>query len=190
MKTSIKSSRNSAGFTLAEVLIASSLFSIMTAALFALSLSVQKTFRGCSTQMRSQAEQIRILDHMALDLRRAVAVTAAPTRLLVKIPNYYDGAGKPKDPILRNGRVEYDATNSTIDISYYKQGSAIYRESAGRREMIGSDVEDFDINIADVGRSVNVALSFQPRFHFSNSPRGYREGTSTYTTTLLRNRRL
>lgn len=184
----MKPSRNATGFTLVEVLIASSLFSIMTAALFALSLSLQKTFRGCSTQMRCQAEQLRILDYMALDLRRAVSVTNTPTRMIARIPNYYDAAGKPKDPVLRQGRVEYDSAVSTIEVSYYKQGTAIYRESVGRREIIGSDVEDFEINIADVGRSVNVALSFQPRFQFSSSPGGYREGTSTYITTLLRNR--
>ena len=183
------SSHGSRGFTLLEVLIASSIFSIMTAALFALSTSLQKTFRACTTQLRCQAEQLRILDHMALDLRRAVSVEAEPTRMVVKIPDYYNASGRPNDPVIRNGRVEYGASAAPVAVSYYKMGTAIYRESGGKRQAIGSDVEDFNIEISDTGRTVSVSLSFLPRFQFTSSPRGFREGTATHVTTLLRNRR-
>jgi prepilin-type N-terminal cleavage/methylation domain-containing protein len=180
--------RRTRAFTLLEVLLASSIFSIMTAALFALSISLQKTFRACSTQLHSQGEQLRILDHIALDLRRAIDVEAQPSRLVVKIPDYYDASGKPNDPVIRNGRVEYGSA-SAVSVSYYKQGPAVFREVAGKREQIGSDVETFNLTVADLGQTVNVTLSFLPRFQFSSSPHGYREGTATHITTLLRNRR-
>lgn len=175
-------------FTLVEVLIAMSIFSIMTAALFALSSSLQRTFRACTTQLHAQGEQLRILDYIALDLRRAIDVEAEPSRLVVKIPDYYDASGRPNDPVIRNGRIEYGAP-TPVTVSYYKQGPAVFREIGGKREQIGSDVETFDLSIADLGHAVNVSLSFLPRFQFSSSPKGYREGTSTHITTLLRNRR-
>jgi prepilin-type N-terminal cleavage/methylation domain-containing protein len=183
------SNPNRGGFTLLEVLIASSIFSIMTAALFALSMSLQKTFRACSNQLRCQSEQLRILDYMALDLRRALTVNAEPTRLTVTIPNYYDAAGNPSAPVIDKGRVEYGASALPVTVSYYKQGRAIYRESGGKRQEIGSDVDDFDIQIAEAGKTASVSLSFLPRFQFTSSPLGYREGTATHITTLLRNRR-
>ena len=176
------------GFTLPEVLIATSVFSIMAAAIFGVSIAVQKNYRACRHQMRSQSEQMRVLDYMALDLRRALTVSTGDNQLTLTIPDYYTSSGTPRDPVISSGRVVYGDAAQPVTVSYYKQGNTIFRESGGERLAIATDVQSFELNFTTLSSVVDVSVNFDPRFQFTSTPGGYREGTSKFISTLLRNK--
>jgi prepilin-type N-terminal cleavage/methylation domain-containing protein len=63
------------GLTIAEVLIAMSASTIVLGGLLVATASLSRTFRATETYSRSQAAQVRLIDSVAIDLRRAVAVS-------------------------------------------------------------------------------------------------------------------
>jgi type II secretory pathway pseudopilin PulG len=69
------------GFTLAEVVVALGASTIVMGALFLSITSLSRTFNATESYSRAQAAQIRLIDAVALDLRRStgVAITTAPT---------------------------------------------------------------------------------------------------------------
>jgi len=51
-------------------------------------------------------------------------------------------------------------------------------------------VSDFQLTIQDLGQSISMSVTFVPKFQFSSTNRAsVREGTATYSTVLLRNKR-
>ncbi len=71
---------NRNAFTLSELLVAMGASSIVLAALLLSTISLTKTFRATELYSRAQSAQIRIIDSVAMDLRRSVkvGVTTAP----------------------------------------------------------------------------------------------------------------
>lgn len=150
--------------------------------------TIQRSFQASQHHILAQAQQLRLLDFMNLDLRRALTVQTQTERLTVTIPDFYDENGYPRDPVIKNGAATYGTTPVTI--SYYRDGDSIYREEAGTKQKIASDVSDFKFELKDQGQSISVSFTFLPRFQLSNTnEESVREGTATYTTTLLRNKR-
>lgn len=182
-----------AGFTLVELIFAMGISSAACAALLTGSVLVQKSFAASRHHVDAQAEQMRLTDYMALDLRRALTVTVTTTtaegnKLAMTIPDYYNASGLPRDPQISNGLAVYGAT--PIAVSYYKRGSAIYRRQGTVETAIATDVADFQPVFQDLGQSISVSVTFVPRFQFSTTNRASaRDGTATYSTTLLRNKR-
>jgi len=69
----------SAGFTLVELLIATGISGVIGAALLTGSVIMQKSFAASRHHIDAQAEQLRLIDYMGLDLRRALKVTVTAT---------------------------------------------------------------------------------------------------------------
>src|SRR5205809_7356711 len=83
--------RSAAGATLVEVIIAAAITSTL-AGIFAISLvTVEQSFAASEHHAASQAAQLRILDYISRDLRRALTVTARAggNGLDLTIPDYY-----------------------------------------------------------------------------------------------------
>lgn len=80
-----KSTRES-GLTLAEVLIAMVGSVIIIGALMAGSIGLQKSFHASETYANSQADERRLIDYVARDLRRAIGISAcAPGGVATKL---------------------------------------------------------------------------------------------------------
>src|SRR5688572_18908860 len=105
-------SRRSA-WTLAELMVAMAISSLLCAALITGSIAIQKSFMASRHHVLAQAEQMRLMDYMNLDLRRALSVSTTSTTLTVTIPDYYDSSGQPRDPQITKGLAAYGPSPKT-----------------------------------------------------------------------------
>jgi prepilin-type N-terminal cleavage/methylation domain-containing protein len=189
------------GMTLPEIMVATAILSLVMASLIVAISTLQRTFRASQHYAKSQVEQARLLDYVARDLRRALTVNVdvfdGSSRINVTIPDYYNENGTPnntsddtiKPPRIVGRSIEYG--DAPIAVSYYKSGSTIFRNYRGRTTPIVTDVTDFNLSYTDAGKqTVQIAVTFLPRYRFSNSGSAdVRAATRATQTVLLRNMR-
>lgn len=201
--------------TMAEVTVSAAILSMLTVMLFVVTSTLSRTFAAAQHHAKSQLEQARLVDYVSRDLRRAVFVKQdmyeGSERLIMAIPDYYGGrtpgVGPRRDPLVADihdipneprfagGTVDYGDPNLRVWISYYKVGSTIFRAS-GKSDpplvrAIVTDVQSFVLDYTDKVQTVEITVTFQPKFRFSgaDSPE-VRAGTTARLSTLLRNMRL
>ncbi len=177
----------SKGWTISELLIAATVSSVLAAGLMVGAYTIQKSYQASRHHVTAQAQQLRLMDYINLDLRRALTVDAQTERLKISIPDYYDADGNARDPQIVRGSAIYGSSNTIIQ--YYRQNGTIYRSEGSVATALATDVSDFKLTLQDLGQSIGVSVTFLPRFQLSGSSEGTRAGTSTFSTTLLRNKR-
>jgi len=189
------------GTTLVEVVIASAITVTLSGILAVGLITVQRTFAASEHHANSQTAQIRIVDYIARDLRRALTVTQrAGNGLDLTIPDYYTSSdpriATPRDPhITTSGDVVYGTRS--IPVSYYERTDAkgnhlVCRSYDGVETILATDVERFELALPAGlnGDVITVSVSFVPRFQMSSAAReNMRDGTSVFNSTLLRNKR-
>ena len=152
--------------------------------------ALERNYTAATDFALNHADQMRISDYLALDLRRALAVTAATNDTTIQIPSYYDGNNNPQTPTLDGtGGVYYGASGSYVSVRYYLSGSTIYRRQGnGVPVPLAINVQDFIFNVTDSGKVVSTRITFNPSFtnHTSTAATA---ATAFYNTTLLRNTR-
>jgi hypothetical protein len=178
------------GLSIVEILVASSVGLIAIAALYSGVVSIQRCFLGAEDYALAKADQARLSDYLALDLRRALTVTVgagADPLLTVKIPDYYDEQGLPRTPTIAKYTASYGDAAHPVSVVYRKIGSSIYRqENDEPMQPIAVNVADFQLSIEDLGKVVKTQVSFVPRFQ--RTPMAATRTASTiFNTTLLRN---
>lgn len=177
-----------AAWTLSELMVALAVSSLLCGGLMTGSILLQKSFLASRYHMLAQAQQLRLTDYMDLDLRRALTVSTGSGRLAMTIPDYYDSTGVPRDPQIKNGGIIYGPGTKTI--TYYQDGATIYRSEGMTTSALATDVADFQLAFLDLGQSIQVSVTFVPKFQFSDKTQGSaRNGTAIYSTILLRNKR-
>ena len=177
------------GMTLTETMVSCAVSVVVLGVLVFGLMSFQRSFLASAHHASSQAAQLRLLDYVAMDLRRALSVTSrADGGVDVDIPDYYQSAGSltPRTPQLVNGRVTYGTVPQRV--SYYRRGQSVYRMAGGVETALATDVAGFDLTFpADLNQAVlKVTVSFQPRYSLSG---GSRDGTSLSASVLLRGRK-
>jgi hypothetical protein len=178
------------GMTFVEILIATSISSVLAGSLLVASITIQRNFEACEDHVMAQADQIRLLDYVALDLRRALTVSIVNNTISLTIPDYYDNSGDPRDPVISGGEIDYGDPGAPVMISYYKQDDKIFRNVDGVLAQIAENVDDFQIEATDSGGdSVSVSVSFLPQFRLWGSNDAARDPTTAYATIMLRNKR-
>src|SRR5205085_6934857 len=122
------------GFTLTEIMVSMVAFSIVSAALLMVSTSLRRNASAASDYAADHADQMRLSDYIAMDLRRSISVgtLSTPNNVSMVIPQYMPTPAPtatprptPYTPQLDvNGGVYYGAlsTNCTVTVSYYLQG--------------------------------------------------------------------
>ncbi len=177
-----------AGWTLTELMVATSISTMLSAGLITAVISLQKSFLASRHHIIAQSEQMLLLDYMGLDLRRALSVSTSATELSITIPDYYNASGTPRDPQIQGSQAAYGPTPKTI--RYYKSGTAIYRTEAGIPTALANSVSDFQMTFQNLGQSINVTITFTPKYQlWGRNINDRRASTTTYTSTLLRNKR-
>jgi prepilin-type N-terminal cleavage/methylation domain-containing protein len=87
------------GFTLIEMLLAVSVGSLMLAAIVAASVCLQKSFNAVDDYFDSHLQQVRIVDYLSRDVKRAYMVTSStsPQTVTCILPNYLvdNGSNQP-----------------------------------------------------------------------------------------------
>jgi prepilin-type N-terminal cleavage/methylation domain-containing protein len=184
--------RESRAFTLIEVLTAASIGAVALTAVLSGAIAMQRCFVGAEDFATAKTDQARLSDYIALDLRRALTVTAGTdgsTLMTVQIPDYYDGAGKPKTPTITKYVANYGDPAKPVTVVYRKIGSSIFRqENAATSQEIAANVEDFQLTVQDLGKVVKTQVTFAPRFQHTATAAA-RTATTVFGTTLLRNQR-
>ena len=183
--------RKLGGFALIEMLISTVLFSMVSLALFLGFVALERNFTAATDFATNHADEMRISDYMALDLRRAKIVNAQRNDTSIYIPDYYDTSGSPGLPALDGtGGVYYGSPGSTIQIHYYLSGGTIYRQQgAGRPVALAVNVQDFVFDVTDSGKVVSTRITFNPTFSSGRASGDFSAATAFYNTTLLRNMR-
>src|SRR3954470_22702402 len=123
----VRSRRSScAGFNLAELMISTTIFSMVSGALLMSFTALKKNYVATTDFATNHADQMRIADYLALDFRRAVKIDPPVTNaqpvtndVSVYVPSYYDStpAHLLQEPVLdSNGVVYYGAVGSSVKI--------------------------------------------------------------------------
>jgi type II secretory pathway component PulJ len=181
------------GFAFTELMISTAIFSAVSAGLLLGFVSLKRSYAATTDFAINHADQMRISDYLALDFRRAVAVSAVKNDAAIYISCYYDSTPtrSPQTPILDgNGGVYYGAQGCSVKVRYYLSGSTIFRKE-GEDPAVGLaiDVQDFEFNATDLGKVVKTSITFKPTFRSSGATEGVKAATAFYNTTLLRNNR-
>ncbi len=176
------------GFTLVETMVSLSISIVLVGLGLIAAFAIQRSFDATIRYSRAQNEQVRVLDFMALDLRRALGVSLTGGILQMTIPDYYNAAGSPRTPTVSNGYAVYGSAANAPLVRYYQNGSNIIREQAGVPVTIAENIEVFQFTPKDYGQVIEVAVTFRPTFRVNGSQEASRAGTKAVVRTLLRNR--
>ena len=86
---------NHQGFTLSEMLIGVSIGAVALATTIAASVGLQKSLNAVDNYFTAHAQQIRIVDYLARDVRRGLSVVSSVDKhtVTVNIPRYIIQAG-------------------------------------------------------------------------------------------------
>jgi len=179
------------GYALSELIVSSSIFCSISLGLLMGFTSLQRNYAATSDFSVNHADEMRISDYMAMDLRRAIAVQAAKNDTTIYIPAYYDQTGSPQTPALDGqGGVFYGASGSSVKIHYYLMAGTIYRQQDnGAALPLAVSVQDFVFDVTDAGKVVTTRITFNPTFNSGGASLAATTATAFYNTTLLRNSR-
>jgi prepilin-type N-terminal cleavage/methylation domain-containing protein len=183
-----------AGFTLVEVLMSMSCGSLLLAAVITSGVALQRSFAAVEGYAVAEGDQLRVLDYIALDCRRALTASVASNTLSLTVPVYYDGSGNVRTPVLTNGTLSYGSGSVTIN---YSQGGSnftrqvVVKDSGGNvtsstTTAIAKNVSSFTVSPQDLTSSVSCSITFSPSFTYLPGP-GPIAGTTVYSNTFLRN---
>jgi type II secretory pathway component PulJ len=179
------------GFLLSELMISTLIFSAISMGLLMGFTALERNYAASTDFALNHADQMRISDYLALDLRRALSLNAARNDTTSYIPNYYDANGIPQTPTLDgNGGVYYGSAGSSVMIHYYLSGGTIYRQQdSGRPVAVAVNVQDFTFDVTDQGKVVSTRITFNPTFTSGRASADANAATAFYNVTLLRNTR-
>src|SRR5436305_14748349 len=122
-------SKTQAGYAVSELIVSTSIFCSISLGLLMGFTSLERNYAATSDFSLNHADEMRISDYMAMDLRRAIAVQAARNDTTIFIPAYYDSTGSPQTPTLNGeGGVIYGAAGSSVRVHYYLMAGTIYRQ--------------------------------------------------------------
>lgn len=189
--TNFPSRRRCAAFLISEVMISTIVFAAISTALLLGFTALERNYTATSDFALNHADEMRISDYLALDLRRALAIQAARNDTTIYIPDYYDDAGNPRDAVLDDeGGVYYGDPNSSVSVHYYLSGGTIYRQQDDARPVaLAYNVQDFVFDVTDQGKVISTRIVFNPTFTSGRASADATAATSFYNTTLLRDTR-
>ena len=196
------------GFTFAEMLIAVSLSIAILAAIVTASLALQKSFNAVDNYFATHMQQIRIVDYLNRDAKRAYIVTTSVDlqTVTMTIPKYIIQSGDTeaianpatvgtaRTPTITysssGSQVNYGAATSTV--VYSINGNTIQRTEDGVVTLIASSTDQLvdqttDTQLANT-EYTRTAVTFRPIFISNNTP-AERSGTTVFSLAYLRNKR-
>jgi Tfp pilus assembly protein PilW len=188
-----KSVRQSA-FTLIEMMLSLGCGSVILAAVVTAGVCLQRSFAAVEGYSVAEGDQLRVLDYIAMDCRRALSASIANNVLTLNVPVYYAANKNPITPILTSGTLSYGS--GSVTIVYSQDGSNFTREviirdssntiTSDATTPIATNVSSFTVTPSDLTSSLSCSITFSPRFVYLAAP-GPVAGTTVYCNTFLRN---
>jgi type II secretory pathway component PulJ len=185
------SSKTQDGYAISELIVSTSIFCSISLGLLMGFTALERNYAATSDFSLNHADEMRISDYMAMDLRRSIAVRAARNDTTIFIPAYYDQTGTPETPALDGqGGVFYGASGSSVRVHYYLMAGTIYRQQDNAPALpLAVNVQDFVFDVTDAGKVVTTRITFNPTFNSGGASTSATTATAFYNTTLLRNSR-
>ncbi len=184
-----------AGFTLVEMMVSLGCGSLILAALMAASVGLQRSFAAVEGYSMAEGNQLRVLDYIAMDCRRARSASVANNTLTLTVPGYYQPDGTASTPAFNSATnaVQYNG-GATYTIQYSQSGSSFVRTvgptstwpTGNTATAIATNVSSFTVALQDLTSTVSCSITFSPSFTDSPGP-GPIAGTTVYSNTFLRN---
>jgi type II secretory pathway component PulJ len=186
-----KSAAAENGYAVSELIVASSIFCSISLGLLMGFTALERNYAATTDFTQNHADEMRISDYMAMDLRRATSVQAARNDTTIFIPPYYDSTGAPQTPTLDGeGGVYYGTAGSSVRVHYYLMAGTIYRQQDNATPTpLAVNVQDFTFDVTDAGKVVTTRITFNPTFNSAGASTAATTATAFYNTTLLRNSR-
>jgi Tfp pilus assembly protein PilW len=160
-----------AGFTMTELVVACGLSSALLAGLMTGGLALQRGYAAAQHQILCQEDQMRVIDYITRDLRRASSVTISNQNRMVAmtLPDQLDLAKSDlRLPSIIAGVVQYGNTPATV--SYYVSGTAFVRKENGVETSLSTNrfgLEDFFVDNDTPGATpalIRFTVSFVQKF--------------------------
>jgi Tfp pilus assembly protein PilW len=188
-----------AGFTLVEMMVSLGCGSLILAALMAASVGLQRSFAAVEGYSTAEGNQLRVLDYIAMDCRRALSATTTGNSLTLTVAAYYQSNGTPYDPTFNStitDTIQYNS-GATYNIKYSQSGSTFVRTvgptatwpQGNTATTIATNVSSFTValpNPNSITSTVSCSITFSPSFTYSPDA-GPIAGTTVYSNTFLRN---
>jgi prepilin-type N-terminal cleavage/methylation domain-containing protein len=194
------------GFTLAEIMMAMAIAVVIFAAIITASLAMQKSFNAVDHFFATHIQQVRIIDYLNRDVKRALIATTSVDHQTVTltIPKYIIQSGDAeavsnpslvgamRSPTLSTttSQVNYGTTTSTV--VYSINGASILRTEDGVVTTVASSTDQLVPSTTDTDlvntEYTTMAITFQPIFTRGNVA-DERTGTTVFSLAYLRNKR-
>jgi len=184
-----------AGFTLVEIMVSVGCGSLILAALMAASVGLQRSFAAVEGYSTAEGNQLRVLDYIAMDCRRALSASVASNTLTLTVAGYYQANGTAYAPAFNSttNAVQYNG-GATYTIQYSQSGSNFVRTvgptatwpTGNTATAIATNVSSFTVALQDLTSTVSCSITFSPSFTDSPGP-GPIAGTTVHSNTFLRN---
>jgi prepilin-type N-terminal cleavage/methylation domain-containing protein len=196
------------GFTLAEILTAMAIAVVIFAAIITASLAMQKSFNAVDHYFATHIQQVRIIDYLNRDVKRALICTTSVNQQTVTltIPKYIIQSGDAEavsNPSLvgamrsptistTTSGVQVNYGTATTTVVYSINGASILRTEDGVVTTIASSTDQLvpstiDTDLANTEKAT-MAVTFQPIFTSGNVA-DERTGTTVFSLAYLRNKR-
>jgi len=182
-------------FTLVEMMLSVGCGSLILAAVLTAGVCLQRSFAAVEGYSMAEGDQLRVLDYIAMDCRRALSASVANNILTLTVPTYYQAGGTPYAPTFTTGTsaIQYNG-GATYTIQYSQSGSSFVRKvgptatwpTGNATTSIATHVSSFTVTPQDLTSTVSCSITFSPRFVFLPGP-GPVAGTTVYCNTFLRN---
>ena len=194
------------GFTLAEIMMAMAIAVVIFAAIITASIAMQKSFNAVDHFFATHIQQVRIIDYLNRDVKRALIVITSANQQTVTltIPKYIIQSGDAeavsnpslvgamRSPTLSTttSLVNYGTTTSTV--VYSINGASILRTEDGAVTTIASSTDQLVPSTTDTDLTnteyTTMAVTFHPIFTSGNVA-DERTGTTVFSLAYLRNKR-
>ena len=182
-------------FTMVEMMLSVGCSSLILAAVLTAGVCLQRSFAAVEGYSIAEGDQLRVLDYIAMDCRRALSASVVNNNLYLTVPAYYQSSGTPYAPTFNSGSnaIQYNG-GATYTIKYAQQGSSFVRgvgptatwPTGNTATSIATNVSSFTVTPQDLTSTVSCSITFSPRFVYLPGP-GPVAGTTVYSNTFLRN---
>jgi hypothetical protein len=160
----------------------------------AASVSLQRCFAAIESYSGTEGDQLRILDYIAMDCRRAISATVNNGALTLTLPTYYNSSStpayQPYTPTLSSGNIVYGS--GQVLITYTQSGTNFTREVqvqdannnvlSDNTTPIARNVSTFSVNPisqSNPWNTVSCSVMFFPNFTHMRGLGAWRSGSST-----------
>lgn len=158
------------GFTLIELMTSLGVGSFILAAVVAAGVSLQRSYAAFEGYSTVESDQLRVLDYIAMDCRRATAASAGTAtvsngsenitvnQLVLTLPTFYsavDNTAVPNRPVLGPSGISYGS--GSVTVKYYVKYYNASASGSGNiaffvREVVTSTTD----NITPIARNVGT----------------------------------